>query len=257
MTGRLTGKIAVITGAANGIGAATALRLASEDAAVTCVDIDTSALERLGDELSAAGANYLLVAADVATAEGNERAVDETVEAFGGVDILHANAAIQMMGRLPDSAPETWDRLYEVNLRGVMLGVNSVLPHMQHRGGGSIVITASLLGMVGDPEMPVYGAMKGGLRALARSLAAAHGPEGIRVNTVCPGDVDTALLEDFFAYQPDPEDARRRLLDRYPLRRFAVPEDIAHAVLFLGSDEAQQISGIDLVIDGGLLAQIY
>jgi NAD(P)-dependent dehydrogenase (short-subunit alcohol dehydrogenase family) len=128
---------------------------------------------------------------------------------------------------------------------------------MRRRGQGSIVITASLLGIVGDPGMPAYGAMKGGLRSMTRALAAAHGPEGIRVNTVCPGDVDTALLDDFFSYQADPQAARDELLGRYPLRRFATPEDVANAVLFLASDEAAHISGIDLVVDGGLLAQIY
>jgi NAD(P)-dependent dehydrogenase (short-subunit alcohol dehydrogenase family) len=136
-------------------------------------------------------------------------------------------------------------------------GIQAALPALRAAGGGSIVITASLLGIVGDPDLPVYGAMKGGVRAMCRSLATAYGPEQIRVNTICPGDVDTLLLRDFFAFQSDGLASRERLLERYPLGRFASPSDIAHAALFLASDDSQYITGTDLVVDGGLLARIY
>ena len=159
--------------------------------------------------------------ADISTAEGNDRAMSAAVDAFGGLDIFHANAAIQVMGHLEETDEATWDALHAVNLRGVYLGIRRALPELRERGGGSIVITASLLGIVGDPDLPAYGAMKGGLRALCRSLATAHGPEGIRVNTICPGDVETPLLAEFFDFQPDPEAARKEISDRYPLRRFA------------------------------------
>ncbi|WP_214415083.1 SDR family NAD(P)-dependent oxidoreductase [Sphaerisporangium fuscum] len=251
---RLAGKVAIVTGAAGGIGAATAARFAAEGASVACVDRRAEAVEAIARRI---GANAFAIAADVASPGDNARMVEQTVRRFGGLDILHANAAVQVMGWIEDTDPEQWDRLHSVNLRGVYLGVQAALPALRERGGGSIVITASLLGIVGDPDMPAYGAMKGGLRSMTRALAAAHGPEGIRVNTICPGDVETELLDEFFAFQPDPDAARARLAERYPLRRFAAPEDVAAAALFLASDDAAYITGTDLVVDGGLLARIY
>ena len=254
---RLAAKVAIVTGAGRGIGEATARRFAEEGAAVACVDIDAAAAASTADAIEQAGGRALPVAADVSTLGGNRATVEETVATFGGLDILHANAAIQFMGHLEATPELEWDRLHATNLRGVYLGIQQALPHLRERGGGAVIITASLLGIVGDPDLPAYGAMKGGLRALCRSLAAAHGPENIRVNTICPGDVETPLLAQFFAYQPDPIAARREVTERYPLRRFATPADIANVALFLASDEASYLTGIDVVVDGGLLARIY
>lgn len=254
---RLEDKVAIVTGAGRGIGEATALRFAEEGAAVSCVDIDAAAALATAHAIEQAGGQALAVAADISTPDGNRRMVEETVVAFGGLDVLHANAAIQFMGHLEATPEHEWDRLHATNLRGVYLGTQQALPRLRERGGGAIIITASLLGIVGDPDLPAYGAMKGGLRALCRALAAAHGPENIRVNTICPGDVETPLLSQFFDYQPDPEAARREVTDRYPLRRFATPADIASVALFLASDEASYLTGIDVVVDGGLLARIY
>jgi NAD(P)-dependent dehydrogenase (short-subunit alcohol dehydrogenase family) len=181
--------------------------------------------------------------------------VAETVGAFGGLDVLHANAAVQLMGRLEDTTEEQWDRTHATNLKGVFLGVKHALPHFRARGGGSIIMTASLLGYVGNPDLPAYGAMKGGLRSLCRSLATAYGPENIRVNTICPGDVDTPLLQEYFDGHADPEASRREIMDRYPLQRFATPRDIANVALFLASEEASYLTGIDVVVDGGLFAR--
>lgn len=162
------------------------------------------------------------------------------------------------LSRAWDACPrppvEDWDALYRANLRGVGLGIKWSLPELARRGG-SVIMTASLLGLVGDPDMPAYGAMKGGLLAMCRSLAAAHGPENIRFNTICPGDVETPMLADFFDHQP--AGTRERILEHYPLRRFPQPEDIANLVAFLASDDAAYLTGIDIPIDGGLLAQIY
>jgi len=224
---RLQGKVAIITGAGRGIGEATALRFAEEGAVVACIDLDAEAVGATCDVIEAAGGRAMAVVADISTDAGNRAMVEQTVREFGGLDILHANAAIQFMGRLEATPEQEWDRLHATNLRGVYLGIQHALPHLRARGGGSVVITASLLGIVGDPDLPAYGAMKGGLRALCRSLASAHGPENIRFNTICPGDVETPMLGQFFAFQPDPEAARRELIERYPLRRFASPRDIA------------------------------
>jgi len=253
----LRGKVAIVTGAGGGIGSATAQRLTRDGALVACVDIDDDAVAATARTVETAGGSALAVTADVSTVDGNRDMVEQTVERFGGLDVLHANAAVQVMGRLEETTAQDWDRLEATNLRGVYLGIQQALPHLRRRGGGSIIITASLLGIVGDPDMPAYGAMKGGLRALCRAVATAHGPENIRCNTVCPGDVDTPMNIAFFEHQDDPVAARAEVTERYPLRRFATPEDVANVAAFLASDEAGYLTGIDIVVDGGLLARIY
>ncbi len=252
---RLEGKVAIVTGAGRGIGEATARRFAEEGAAVTCVDLEHA--DRTARRIEEAGGRSLALTVDISTTEGNRRMVEETVSAFGGLDILHANAAVQFLGLLEATPEAEWDRMHATNLRGVYLGIKHALPALRARGGGSIILTASLLGIVGDPDLPAYGAQKGGLLALCRAVATAHGPENIRCNTICPGDVDTEMNVEFFEHQPDPEAARRAITDRYPLRRFASPRDIASVAVFLASDEASYLTGIDIPVDGGLLARIY
>ncbi len=254
---KLRGKVAVITGAGRGIGEVAAAKFAEEGCSVVCVDIASGSAEESAARISAAGGSAIGVTADVSTEDGNSSMIDEAVSAFGGLDILYANAAIQAMGQIDAIDAAQWDSLYRTNLRGVFLGVQSALPALRSRGGGSLLITASLLGIVGDPDMPAYGAMKGGLRAFCRAVATAHGPENIRCNTICPGDVQTPMGQDFFAHQADPVAARKVITDRYPLRRFATPRDVANVAAFLASDEASYLSGIDVVVDGGLLARIY
>ncbi|MGI8696478.1 MAG: SDR family NAD(P)-dependent oxidoreductase [Mycobacteriales bacterium] len=246
-----------MTGAGRGIGLATAVRFAAEGAAVACVDIDERTAAGTAEAIGKAGGHALAVAADVSTAEGNRHMVEQTVTQFGGLDIMHANAAVQVLGRLEETSEAEWDRLHVTNLRGVFLGIKQALPCLRTRGGGTILLTASVLGIVGDADLPAYGAQKGGLRALCRAIAAAHGPENIRCNTICPGDVATEMNDDFFAHRPDPEAARAAITDRYPLRRMASPIDVANVALFLASDEASYLTGIDVIVDGGLLANIY
>lgn len=253
---RLEGKVAIITGAGGGIGHATAVRFAEEGATVVCADINGRTAAETAAEISAAGGRAVAVEADVSTVAGNAMMV-ETACDLGGLDVFHANAAIQVMGGLEATTEDQWDALHATNLRGVYLGIRQALPQLRSRGGGTIIITASLLGIVGDPDMPAYGAMKGGLRALCRAIATAQGPENIRCNTICPGDVATPMNEEFFASQPNPEAARREITERYPLRRFATPADVANVAVFLASDEAAYLTGIDVVVDGGLLGRIY
>ncbi|WP_279571378.1 SDR family oxidoreductase [Streptomyces sp. 8K308] len=182
--------------------------------------------------------------------------IDAALAALDRVDVLHANAAVQVMGGLEATEPAHWDRMYAVNQRAVAEAIRAVVPAMRSAGGGSIILTASLLGITGDPDLPMYGATKGALRARCRSVAA-HGVDNIRCNTICPGDVDTEMVREFFAHRPDPDAARAEIEARYPLGRLASPADIAGAALFLASDDAAYVTGTDLVVDGGLLARIY
>jgi NAD(P)-dependent dehydrogenase (short-subunit alcohol dehydrogenase family) len=252
--GRLYGKAAVVTGAARGIGAAVAQRFAEEGARVFCVDRETGGLEQVVDHITSAGGEARAFAADVVDAD---RIIQAAVAAYGQVDVLHANAAVQVMGNLEKTSPAQWDEMWAVNLRAIAQSIRAVIPHMRDIGGGSVILTSSLLGITGDPDLPMYGAMKGGLLALCRSVAAAHGADNIRCNAICPGDVNTEMVQEFFDYQPDPAAARAEIERRYPLGRFADPRDIANAALFLASEESAYITGIDLIVDGGLRARIY
>lgn len=252
---KLNGKVAIVTGAARGVGAATALRFSEEGAAVVCVDVDGVGAERTAAAVREAGGDALALALDISTESGNVEMVERAVADFGGLDILHANAAVQAMATLEDTTEEMWDRAHATNLRGVYLAIRSAVPRMRERGGGSIIITSSLLGIVGNPDLPAYGATKGGLRAMCRCFAAIYGPENIRVNTICPGDIDTPLLQEYFDFQPDPGSARREIEERYPLGRFAAPVDVANVAVFLASADSAYLTGIDMIVDGGLLAK--
>jgi NAD(P)-dependent dehydrogenase (short-subunit alcohol dehydrogenase family) len=254
---RLSGKVAIVTGAARGVGEATARLFSAEGAAVVCVDVNATEVERTAARISEAGGIASAVVADVASMDGNALAVNRADAEFGGLDIFHANAAVQILGNIEQLGQSQWDELYRTNLWGAAMGARHAIPSLRRRGGGSIIFTASLLGIVGDADLPAYGAMKGGLRAMCRSMAAAYGADKIRVNTICPGDIETPILDAYFEGQSDPEEARARIEQAYPLGRFATPLDIAYVALFLASDEAGYVSGIDVVVDGGLLAKIY
>jgi len=254
--GSLNGKVVVVTGAAQGIGEACAYQYAEDGASVVCGDVN-AAVRATAATIEAGRGIAVAVVADISTPPGNEQLFVTAAEQFGGVDVFHANAAIQIMGTLEETSADDWDRLHTTNLRGVFLGIQAALPRLRTRGGGSIIITASLLGLVGDPDLGAYGAAKGGLLALSKSIAAAHGPENIRINTICPGDVETPLLGQFFEHQPNPAASRAEITERYPLRRFASPKDVAFVASFLASDRASYLTGIDVVVDGGLLARIY
>jgi NAD(P)-dependent dehydrogenase (short-subunit alcohol dehydrogenase family) len=256
MGNSLTGKVAVVTGAAGGIGSAIARRFALDGATVISVDRDAVLLTEQAHADRQAGPKCRAVVADLADSEGHE-AVAQAVRQLGRLDVYVANAAVQVMGDVERTSPTDWDHMYQTNVRGVMLGVRSVLPHLRTSGGGSLILTASILGIVGDPDLAAYGATKGALRSLCRSLASRHGPENIRCNTICPGDVQTKLVDEYFGFQQDPAAARQAVIERYPLRRFATPADVANVAAFLAADESSYLNGIDIPVDGGLLARVY
>jgi NAD(P)-dependent dehydrogenase (short-subunit alcohol dehydrogenase family) len=247
VTGRLQDKVAVITGAGSGIGLASARRLAAEGAKVVCVDIDDLAGKAAADDVGG-----IFVHADV-TADADVQAMYATaVDTFGGLDIAFNNAGISP----PDDDSiltteiDAWRRVQEVNLTSVYLCCKYAIPHMQARGGGSIINTASFVAVMGSATSQIsYTASKGGVLAMSRELGVQFAREGIRVNALCPGPVNTPLLQELFA--KDPERAARRLV-HIPVGRFAEPEEIAAAVAFLASDDSSFITASSFLVDGGI-----
>jgi NAD(P)-dependent dehydrogenase (short-subunit alcohol dehydrogenase family) len=254
---RLAGKVAVITGAARGVGAGIAELFSREGAAVVAVDVLREPLEATVARIRSKGQIATALSADISIRQGNTSAIQCAVSEYGGLDCFVANAAIQRFARLGDTDEDMWDEVQAVNLKGVYLGCQAAIPEMIRRGGGSLILTASVLGIVGDGNLAAYGAAKGGLRALCRSVAVAYGAQQIRCNTICPGDVRTPIFEEYVQRAQDPDAELRRLLAFYPLGRVASPEDVANAAVFLASDEGAYITGTDLIVDGGLLAKVY
>jgi NAD(P)-dependent dehydrogenase (short-subunit alcohol dehydrogenase family) len=253
----LKGHSLLVTGAARGVGEAIAYSAACEGAQVTAVDKDSDGLRRLSETATQKRLHIQTITADISKAAENARIVSAAESAFGPINTLIANAAIIRFGDALSTTEDDWDSIHNVNLKGVHFGIQAALPSLRRAGGGSIVLLASVLGIVGDPILTAYGATKGGLRAMCRSVAVAYGGEGIRCNTVCPGDIETEMMRAQIAREPDPAATRASMLSHYPLKRFASPADVANAVIFLASDRASYITGTDLVIDGGLLASCY
>ena len=231
--------------------------LVREGAAIVAIDVLGEPLEATVAQVRANGHIAIALTADVSTPEGNRAAVEMAVSKYGGLDCFVANAAIQRFGKLADTPIAAWDEVQSVNLKGVYLGCQAAIPEMIHRGGGSLIFTASVLGIVGDPDLAAYGAAKGGLRALCRSTAVAYGPHKIRCNTICPGDIRTEIFDEYIARAPDPVAELHRLLAIYPMGRLASPDDVANVAVFLASDESSYITGTDILVDGGLLAKVY
>jgi NAD(P)-dependent dehydrogenase (short-subunit alcohol dehydrogenase family) len=251
--GRLDGKVAVITGAGSGIGRMAASMFAAEGAAVVVVDVIADAAQSVAADVVIAGGNAEPVAADVSDANAVRSMVDAATGNFGHLDILFNNAGIFPAddGGVLDTPPATWQRVMEVNLQGVWFGCRAAIPAMLASGGGSIVNVASFVALMGAATAQVaYTASKGGVLALTREIAVEYARRGIRVNSVCPGPIETPLLAELLA---DPDRRARRLV-HVPMGRFGRPEEIAAAALFLASDEASFVTGSALVVDGGITA---
>lgn len=254
---RLTGKVAIITGSGSGIGRASALLFAREGAKVVVVDWNSSSADETVNLIKMQGGDALVVHADVSSEADIQRAVATTLSAYGRLDVLFNNAAVQVFGKVAETNTADWHKVMNINLMGCFLGCKYAIPPMIRQGGGSIINMASILGLVGDPDLPAYGATKGGILAMTKSIAQAHGREGIRANCICPGDVETPLVTEYFNYQPDPQAAREKVVANYALGRIATPEDVAYTALFLASDESAFITGTYIVVDGGLTARCY
>lgn len=247
---KLTSKTAIVTGAGSGIGQATALLFAEEGAQVVVADIDYSAAQATAQKVSEKGVEAMAVRTDVSNLDDLKSLIDTTVEQYGKLDILVNNAGVILPKKLDDVTEEDWQRLCDVNLKGVVFGCKFALPELR-KSKGNIVNMASMTGVSGQLNNPVYSATKGGVIALTRSLAIDCAMEGIRVNAVCPAGVSTPLLENWLASRESPEKARISQDYSHLLGRTATSEEIASVVAFLASNEASFITGQDIHVEGG------
>jgi meso-butanediol dehydrogenase / (S,S)-butanediol dehydrogenase / diacetyl reductase len=252
---RLAGKSAVITGASTGIGRAAALRFAREGARLVVADLRDDEGESLCRDIEQGGGSAIYVRTDVASRADNERAIERCVERYGAIDILFCNAGITLPKLLPDSSDGEIERLFQVNLFGVLYAARAAIPRMlaQPRGG-TLLFTASKTGLVAQTDSPVYCASKGAVVMLAKALALDYATRGIRVNALCPGIIETPMLREFADSRPDPEAAWRSYAAAQPIGRLGTPEECADAALWLVSDEASFITGVALPVDGGFTA---
>lgn len=252
--GSLTGKRALITGGASGIGRATALLFAREGAAVAVVDLDKAGGQAVVQKIKGDGGQAIFVHCDVTQAADCERAVRLTVAELGGLDVLFNNAGIIRRATVLDTTAEEWDRVMAVNVKSIFLLSKYVVPVMTQAGGGVIVNTGSGWGLVGGRNAVSYCASKGAVVNMTRAMALDHGAENIRVNCICPGDTDTPMLRSEAQQLGESEDVFLAEAADRPLRRVGQPADIAQAVLYLASDAALFVTGTALVVDGGGLA---
>ena len=255
---RFETKIAVVTGAATGIGGATAVAFAEEGANVVLTDVNEAALNERTQLIRSNGGNCIAVVADVSNPADARRIAQEAVSAFGGIDYLVASAGIQTYGTVVSTDEDTWDRTLAVNAKGVYLAAKYCIPEMAKRGGGAIVNVASVQGLLSQPNVAAYAASKGAVIAMTRTMALDHAAEGIRANSLCPGSIDTPLLR-FAAEQASPEDPDGAINEwggLHALGRVGQPEEMAQVALFLCSDAASFMTGAAIVADGGLTISI-
>lgn len=256
---KLKDKTAIITGAASGIGKATAINFAREGAKVMCADVNADGAEATARQIADTGGEAASVRADVSKEADVERMIGETVSRWGRLDTLYNNAGIGYGMPVTQIPAEEWDRLMGVNLRGVFLGCKHAIPQMLKNGGGAIVSTASDAGLRGQAMLSAYCASKGGVVLLTKSLAVEWAEQGIRVNCVCPGVIRTPILDPFLAQAQattgtSVDELWKRMGEAHPMGRVGQPEEVAKAVTFLASDEASFITGVALPVDGGLEA---
>lgn len=249
---RLKGRKAIITGAAAGIGFETARRFAAEGAQVVLSDIDGTAVDAAAGEIDGA----IAITADVTDQGQIDRMVSGAIEAFGGLDIIVNNAGIPMLGTVETLAEADWDREIDVNLKSIYRTGRAVWPHFKSQGGGVILNTASIAGLLGSPGQASYGAAKAGVINLTRCMAIDGAAIPIRVNCICPGFIETPMVLAYLEGQDDPAASRAQVDAMHPLGGIGRPADIANGFVYLASDEASWVTGTALTIDGGLTAGI-
>ena len=250
--GKLEGKVALVTGAAMGIGRSTAVLLAKEGARVVLADIDEQNAKESSRQIEEAGGQAYFVRTDVSKSEDVEAAVNAAVETFGGIDVLHNNAAVALGETVVDTTDELWNRVLDVNLGGIYRGCKYAIPHMIQNGGGSIINSSSVQALRGFAGWAAYAASKGGIISLTQQVALEYAKHNIRVNSIAPGTIMTPMNEKLFEEAEDPESLTETWNRMHPIGRFGQPEEVAEAILFLASDASSFVTGHCLVVDGGL-----
>ncbi len=258
--GEFDGRAVLVTGGALGLGKGIAEAFAREGAAVAVADVDRAAAERLVAELMRRGHRAIATIGDVSSAADAERMVREAVDALGRLDVLVNNAGIQPVDwyyRVEDTPEEVWDRILDVNLKGQFLMAKYALPRIRAQGpGGSVINMASVQGIQSMPGVPSYAASKGGILSLTRNMALDYAPDGIRVNAICPGTMDSEMVRTSArAEGGDIDETLARYGAFHPLGRLGTPEDVAQAALFLASDRSSFVTGTSFIVDGGFMAQ--
>lgn len=251
--GKLDGKVAIVTGGGSGIGRASAHLFAREGAQLVVVDIDGARATAVAEEIAAAGGRAMATAADVSQPEHAEAMVRAAVDAYGRLDVLFNNAGIDgEPGLLADSSIENWRRVLAVNLTGVYLGMKFGIAAMLRTGGGSVINTSSVAGLVGFPAVAAYCASKGGVIQLTKSAALDYARQGIRVNAICPGVIETPMVQKVAETAPA---MIEMVKEQTPVGRMGAPEEVASMALFLASDDSAFCTGAVFVIDGGWVAR--
>ncbi len=248
---RVEGKVALVSGGARGIGAATAKLLAREGAAVVLADVLEADGRATEAEIAEAGGRATFMPLDVTDEDSWQQVIDATVSTYGKLDVVVNNAGISGRAAVEETEEETWDRVMDVNGKGVFLGTKLAIPELRRAGGGSIINISSIYGIIGSETSAAYHASKGAVRIFTKAAAIQYAAEGIRVNSVHPGFVDSPMTAASHAL-PEVHNLR---IERTPLGRMGRPEDIAAGILYLASDESSFVTGSELVIDGGMTAR--
>lgn len=251
---RFQDTVVIVTGAGSGIGQATVIAFASEGATVYGLDIDRQGLDQSARLTPAVTGRFVGVTADVSKPDAVSDSVAQVLAATGQIDVLVNNAGINVPKRIVDLDIAEWNRVFDTNLKSVYLYCKAVWPHFASRRSGTIVNIASVMGQVGGADSPAYCASKAGIIMLSRCLAKDGARDGIRVNSVCPGYIETPIMERAFQETPDPPKARREIESKMPLGRIGGAEEVAAGILFLSSKDASYISGTELTIDGAVTA---
>jgi 2-keto-3-deoxy-L-fuconate dehydrogenase len=251
---RLSGKVAIVTGGGSGIGRATALLFAREGARIAVVDRDGEGAAETVGLIAAAGGETMARIGDVGSPDFADAVAKAVLAQFGRIDILVTAAGFSCGGTVTTTAPEDWDAVFRANVGGTFLFAKAVIPAMQRQGSGSIVTFASQLALAGGRGNSAYIAAKGAILSLTRTMALDYAADGIRVNAVAPGAIDTPMLRRSFARHAEPEPIREASRNRHAMKRFGVVDEVANAVLYLAGDEASFVTGTTLPVDGGWLA---
>jgi NAD(P)-dependent dehydrogenase (short-subunit alcohol dehydrogenase family) len=256
--GRMDGKRCVVTGATAGLGWETALLFAEEGGRVIGVGRNAENGARLEEDAASLPGEVVFRRGDVRVEEDVVGAIEECSRRWGGLDVMVNNAGILgPEGPLHETSTEGWDEVNDTNMRGVFFGTKHAILAMQRAGGGSIVQIGSILSSTGDPFLTAYTATKHGVLGLTRAVAVDYAARNIRCNCVCPGDMDTPMIQAYFAATPDPAAAREEMESAYPLKRIAHPREVAYACLYFACDESAFVSGTSLIVDGALTAKAY